>query len=343
MKPAKRLHKSANIIFILVVLLAACNLPLAADCARPEIFCVGLVTAYGKVDDHGLNQSAWEGVAQARAEGLIHKADYIETVDARDHDKNVRWFLEQDYDLIVTVGYALAESTRLAADEWPGAAFIGVDQPAEESRPNLATITFPEDQGGFLAGALAASITKTGKVAALCESRDVPSMWRYCEGFRIGARHVNPDMRARVLYNETGGFRDLFNSPDWGERQALFVLESGVDVLFAAGGGTARAALETAAGRGAYVIGADEDVYYQIKASDMVLSSAVKQAGPGVFALIRLAVEGQFPAGERRGEYALGPWHSLERQVPPTVRARLEQIRMGLADGSIQTGVPPEP
>ncbi len=308
------------------------------------MICVGLVTAYGRVDDHGLNQSAWEGVGQALAEGLIHKADAIETVDGRDGDKNIRWFLERDYDLIVTVGYALAESTRLAADEWPDRRFIGVDHPpSDESPPNLATLAFPEDQGGFLAGALAASITKTGKVAALCESQDIPSMWRYCEGFRVGVRHINPDMRARVLYNETGSFRDLFNSPDWGAEQALFVLESGVDVLFAAGGETARAALETAAGRGVYVIGADEDVFYRLKNNDFVLSSAVKQAGAGVYALIKLAVEGQFQAGERRGEYALGPYHSLERQVPPSVRERIEQIRRGLADGVIQTGVPLAP
>ncbi len=328
----------------LVALLAACNLPIASDCARPETFCVGLVTAFGKVDDHGLNQSAWEGVGQVLDEGLIDKADFIETMDARDRAKNIQTFLLADYDLIVTVGISLDEDTRLAADEWPGAAFIGVDQPPSESRPNLATITFPEDQGGFLAGALAALTTNTGKVAALCEVESLPSMWRYCEGFSVGVSYAEPDMRARVLYKSEGGTAELFNDPAWGVEQALFMLDGGVDILFAAGGETARAALETAAARGVYVIGADEDMFYQLENADFVLSSAVKQAGTGVYALIRrIAVEGQFPAGETRGEYALGAWHSLERQVPPTVRARLEQIRIGLADGAIQTGVPLEP
>jgi basic membrane protein A len=121
------------------------------------------------------------------------------------------------------------------------------------------------------------------------------------------------------------------------------VLEGGVDILFAAGGETARVALETAASRSVYVIGADEDMYYQLDNADFVLSSVVKQAAQGVYALIRLTVEGQFPVGETRGEYALGPYHSLERQVQPTVRERLEQIRLGLVNGSIQTGIPPEP
>jgi basic membrane protein A len=335
--------KLAILILIICLTLAACNLPAPNDCARPEVFCVGLVTAFGKVDDHGLNQSAWEGVQQARNEGWIDNADYIETIDARDRAKNIRTFLENGYDLIVTVGLSLDEETRLAADEWPGAAFIGVDQPAGEPRPNLATITFPEDQGGFLAGALAAFVTKTGTVAALCEVESLPSMWRYCEGFRVGVRYANPDLRARVLYKDESAIGELFNDPKWGQEQALFMLAGGVDILFAAGGETARAALETAAARRVFVIGAEEDMYYQLENADFVLSSAVKQAGTSVYTLIRLAAEGQFPAGEARGTYALGPWHSLERQVPPTVRERLEQIRIGLADGSIQTGVPLEP
>ena len=172
-----RLFRSPLIAF-LIFSLAACSLPSKTDCARPGTFCVGLVTAFGGVDDHGLNQSAWEGVAQALNEGLIARADFIETVDARDRAKNIRVFLENDYDLIVTAGLALEEDTRLAADEWAGALFIGVDQPPGDRLPNLATVSFPEDQGGFLAGALAALATQTGKVAALCEQESIPSMWR---------------------------------------------------------------------------------------------------------------------------------------------------------------------
>lgn len=336
---------SCAFALLLGLSLAACNLPFVSslDCKRPDVFCVGLVTADGKVDDHGLNQSAWEGVRQALDEGLIDNADFIETIDARDRAKNIQVFLLDGYDLIVTVGISMEDDTRLAADEWPDRQFVGVDQPQEEAVPNLAGLVFPEDQGGFLAGALAALATQTGKVAALCEVESLPSMWRYCEGFRAGVRHANPDMRARVLYKDEGGTGELFNDPDWGGKQALFFLDSGVDILFAAGGETARAALDFAAARSVYVIGADEDLYYQLEHADFVLSSAVKEAGMGVYGLIKLALVGQFPIGETRGQYALGPYHSLERQILPTVRDRLEQIRLGLADGSIQTGVPPEP
>ncbi len=127
------------VVFLLVtsMLLSACNL-FRTDCPRPEVFCVGVVTDYGKVDDHGLNQSAWEGVQQALAEELIDRADLIETVDVRDRAKNIRTFLINDYDLIVTVGYSMEEETRLAAQEWTERFFIGVDQPVSEPLTNLA-------------------------------------------------------------------------------------------------------------------------------------------------------------------------------------------------------------
>jgi basic membrane protein A len=337
-----KLSRFLSILLLVSILPAACNLP-SADCARQEVFCVGLVTGYGGVDDHGLNQSTWEGIQQALSEGLIDKADAIETVDARDRAKNIQTFLEQDYDLVVTTGYSTGEDTRLAAQQWTERLFIGVDQPVGETLPNLATLVFPEDQGGFLAGALAALITNTGKVAAICEVQSLPSMWRYCEGFRVGARFIKADMHPRVIYKSESATSELFKDPAWGGEQALTFLKDGVDILFAAGGDTALGALEGAASNGVYVIGAEEDVYYQLEGAEQVLSSVIRNAKTGIYILLRQTKEGKFPAGEMRGEYSLAPYHNLERQVPVTVQEQLEQIRASLANDSIKTGVPEEP
>lgn len=338
----RKITRFLGILLIPSLLLTACRAT-ARDCMRQEVFCVGLVTDYGRVDDHGLNQSAWEGIQLALSEGMIDQANFIETIDARDRVKNIHTFLEDDYDLVVTTGYSMGEATRQTAEEWTEKLFIGVDQPQAESLPNLSTLVFPEDQGGFLAGALAALTTNTGKVAALCDVRSIPSMWRYCEGFRVGARSIDPDMRARVIYRSDDDPDELFNDPAWGSEQALTVVKDGVDVLFAAGGNTAIGALESAASRGTYILGADEDVFYQLENADWVLSSATKNARAGVYTLIRKSVENQFPAGEMQGEYDLGPYHNLERQVPVTVQETMIQIRSGLANGSIKTGVPAEP
>ena len=84
--------------------------PTEADCPKPEVLCVGLVTDVGEVDDKSFNQSAWEGVKRAERElGAI--VNYVETKDAKDYDANIALFTEKGYDVIITVGFALGEAT----------------------------------------------------------------------------------------------------------------------------------------------------------------------------------------------------------------------------------------
>ena len=108
------------------MLLPACA-PAAADCKSADVFCVGVVTDVGKIDDKSFNQSAWEGVKQAEKD-LGAKVQYIETTDAKDYDKNIATFADAGYDVIVTVGFALGEATAKAAAAYPNTKFIGVDQ-----------------------------------------------------------------------------------------------------------------------------------------------------------------------------------------------------------------------
>ncbi len=328
---------------LVVTFLAACSLP-SQNCARPEFFCVGLVTDFGSVNEPGFNQSAWMAVEQAKADGLVDQIAFIETIDVRDRSKNVTTLAEAGYDLIITVGYSMRKATKEAAAEFMSVHFIGVDQPQDNKRDNLTGLVFPEDQGGFLAGALAASVTATGRVAAVCDSQAVAEMWEYCEGFREGAYYINPDLRIFVVYHNDNSPSGLFNDPDWGAETARSLVEDGVDVLFAAGGETGRGALQAAAERGVYVIGADADMYYQLDgAEEQVLSSAMKDVTGGLYALIRFAAHGELAGGEFDGAFSLAPYHALETAVSPEVRARLEEIRIGLAHGIVQSRVPSIP
>ena len=132
--------------------------PTLDDCARPEVLCVGLVTDVGEIDDKSFNQSAWEGVQRAAAE-LGALVDYVETQDPRDYGANIALFAEREFDVIVTVGFALGEATLTAADAYPGVDFIGVDQFQGAPSANLVGLIFEEDKAGFLAGALAGQLT----------------------------------------------------------------------------------------------------------------------------------------------------------------------------------------
>ncbi|MBV6395894.1 MAG: hypothetical protein HFACDABA_01481 [Anaerolineales bacterium] len=341
-RPKSRL-RALHLAATVAVLFSACNAPSANDCARPDLFCVGFVTAFGTIDDHGLNQSAWEGVRQAVTERFVDRADFIETVDARDRAKNIASFAGAGYDLIVTIGYSIGEDTRLAADDWPDTRFLGVDQPQTESRPNLAAITFPEDQGGFLAGVIAASATKTGRVAAVCEVRDIPEMWRACEGFRAGVHYASADALPRVVFHPDHNPDNWFNDPVWGAEQASINARIGMDVLFAAGGNSALGALDAATEEGLYIIGTDEDVLYQVKTPDRVIASVVKDVRSIVYTLTLAASQGQLPGGDFGGAYALAEGPGFARLILPSLQGRIEQIQRGLSDGSIQTNVPREP
>ncbi len=211
----KKLFVVVTILITASMLLSACA-PAAeekVDCSKPETFCVGLVTDVGKIDDKSFNQSTWEGVKQAEKElGAI--VQYIETTDSKDYDKNIATFADENYDVIVTVGFALGEATIAAAKAYPNIKFIGVDQSQSEVIPNLAGLVFPEDKAGFLVGALAAQMTKTGKIGAVCGTDAVPAVWRFGEGYRAGAAYIDPAVEVNVVYHSDVGFDKTFTDPE---------------------------------------------------------------------------------------------------------------------------------
>src|SRR5512134_2093328 len=126
-KNMKKLYMILAALLIAAMVLPACAPAAAADCTSEEVFCVGLVTDVGKINDKSFNQSAWEGVQQAEKD-LGAKVQYIETTDAKDYAKNIGTFGDEGYDVIVTVGFALGEATAEAAKKYTETDFIGVDQ-----------------------------------------------------------------------------------------------------------------------------------------------------------------------------------------------------------------------
>lgn len=331
---------------IIVLLLPACA-PARPDCASEEIFCVGLVTDIGKINDRSFNQSAWEGVQQAEQE-LGALVQYIETADAKDSFKNIATFANENYDVIVTVGFNLREATREAAEMYPDLKFIGVDQDQFEGPiDNVAGLVFPEDQAGFLVGALAAMMSETHRVGAVCATDDIPPVWRLGEGYRAGATYADglagTTTDVLVVYHNDVSFDTTFIDPEWGEASANAMLREGVDVVFGCGGVTGNGAITAAALAGSYVIGVDTDQYFTLpEAAPRMLSSAMKLITPGVFELLRRAKEGNFPSGNYLGDAAYAPFHDLANEIPVEVQDAMKQINAGLVDGSIETNVPAE-
>ena len=342
----KKQHCLLAAILMIAIILPACA-PATPDCASAEVFCVGLVTDIGKISDRSFNQSAWEGVQQA-GEELGALVQYIETADAKDYAKNINTFADENYDVIVTVGFNLRDETRTAATAYPQIKFIGVDQDQfEGTMDNVAGLVFPEDQAGFLVGALAAMMSKTNKIGAVCGSDEAPPVWRLGEGYKAGAAHADElngtTTEVLVVYHSDVSFDQTFVDPKWGAATAQAMMDAGADVIFGCGGITGNGGIIAAAQAGLYAIGVDTDQFLTLpEAAPRMLSSAMKLITPGVFDLIKLAKEGNFPSGNYFGHVTYAPFHDLENQVPSEVKTIMEQINAGLLDGSIETNVPSE-
>ena len=341
---SKKLFFLISLLVLVALALTACGGGEAteADCGKEEVFCVGLITDVGEVDDKSFNQSAWEGVQLAEEElGAI--VNYVETKDAKDYASNIALFADKGYDTIVTVGFAMGEATAVAAGQYPDIDFIGVDQGQwGVEDPLMAGLIFNEDKAGFLAGALAAMITESGTVAAVLGTDLIPPVVAFKEGYEGGARYINPDINLISTYHP-GGLDVAFTDPEWGGTTAKQAIDNGADVVFGAGGKTGNGALEEVATHdGLFCIGVDTDQWLTVPgAHPCLITSAMKLITPGVFDLVKFSHDGNFPVGNYIGDVGLAPFHDFEDQVPQDVKDQLEEIDAGLKDGSISTGYAP--
>ena len=342
------MRKSLFILFTLVLfsalVLTGCAGQQTApeEGAAPADFKIGLVTDVGRVNDRSFNQSAWEGVkAAGESMGLTEGEDYkyIETSDSKDYADNMQQFIENDYDVIVTVGFALGEATAAAAKENPDIQFIGVDQFQGEEIPNLTGLIFHEDHSGYLAGALAAHMSETDTIAAVLGTDLVPPVVAFNEGYVAGAKATKPDINVISTYHP-GEISQAFTDPEWGGATAKQAMDQGADVVFGAGGLTGNGALqEVATQEGLWCIGVDSDQWFTVPAAQpCLISSAMKLITPGVVGLIGMAAAGEKPAGNYFGGAGLAPFHDHEDAIPDEVKDDLERIYDGLQDGSISTG-----
>ena len=315
-----------------------------SNCADEAVFCIGLVTDTGKVDDKSFNQSAHEGAleAQKQTNGFYK---YIETQDAKDYAANMAQFTNKKYDAIVTVGFLMTDATLEAAKANPGTRFIGVDQgydPAAVSGKNVTGLIFPEDQAGYGAGYLAGLMTKTNKLGQVL-GLEIPPVQKFAKGFEAGAKAANPAVTVTTVYHPAGD--NAFNDPVWGAGEAKKQLAQGADIIFGAGGNTGNGALqEVAKAKGAgtevFCIGVDTDQWDTVPAAQpCLITSAMKLITEGVTETLVKAKDGDFAENQTLGKAGLAPFHDFESVIPADVKAKVDEVVKQMEAGTLQTGV----
>jgi len=315
-----------------------------SNCASAEVFCIGLVTDTGKVDDKSFNQSAHEGAKAAAAEEKGYYK-YVETQDAKDYAANIAQFTNKKYDVVVTVGFLMADATTQAAAQYPDTKFIGVDQGYDASKvtaKNVTGLIFPEDQAGYGAGYLAGLMTKTNKLGQVL-GLEIPPVQKYAKGFEAGAKAANPKVTVTTVYHPAGD--NAFNDPVWGAGEAKKMLAQQADIIFGAGGNTGNGALQevaksSGAGTSTYCIGVDTDQWDTVPAAQKCLvTSAMKLISKGVTDTIKTAKGGSFEGLQTLGQAGLAPFHDFDSKIPADVKTKVEDIVKQMEAGTLKTGV----
>ena len=276
---------------------------------------------------------------------------FIETTDPKDYGKNIDQFAQDNYDVIITVGFALGDDTIAEAKKYPNIKFAGVDQFQGDTVTNLAGLIFDEDKAGYLAGYLAGSITKSGTIGQVLGTPIVPPVEKYGLGYINGAKAAKSSVKVLSACHP-GGLAKGFTDPGWGNDTATQEMSQNADVIFAAGGQTGNGGLLAIASKGGTVlgIGVDTDQYLSLpEAKGILVSSAMKLITPGVFGIVKSVLDGSFKGGNVTGAVGLGavsrPHVESTRRRPGEddpghhrCRRRHHQDGLGQAHGQLPTG-----
>jgi basic membrane lipoprotein Med (substrate-binding protein (PBP1-ABC) superfamily) len=305
---------------------------------------VGLVTDGGRVDDGSLNQGAYLGMQQA-AGTFDLDLSFIETVQPGDFERNIATLATAGFDVIVTVGSAMAEATQAMAGTYPDIRFVTIDHAYADGPDNLQGIVFSEDQAGFLAGVLAGQVSASRTVGVVTGPETAP-VRRYRDGFANGVADVCPS--CQVIEVAIDSATDAAR----GKTAALRHIAEGADVIFGVGGQTGSGALLGATQDGAWAIGVDVDEYRTTFAggategAGRLLTSAIKRADVAISAAIADVVLGRFRSGVAVFDAAndgigLAPFHDAAAAVSAEAQAKVAETLEALASGRLNSGVAP--
>jgi basic membrane protein A len=323
---------------------------------------IGVVTDVGRVDDKNFNQYSYQGaVAGATAIGAP-APQYVVPTGASDYAKDIQGFVDQNYNVIVTVGFNLGDDTIKAAKANPNIWFISVDvAPCVDPQgnpdatfackgdaatllPKLIGIQFEEDQAGYLAGIVAAAVSKTGVIGQIGGINNNPAVVRYMQGYILGAQSYNPKVTVDTAFFSTGDIIKAYADPVWGKTfSKQFIAQKGVDVLFQVAGSTGNGALDAACDAGIYGIGVDVDQYLSYPSADKcIVTSAEKHLTSAVSQTIQQIAAGTAQGGISKFNatndgIGYSPFHNTSITIPADVQGKLDAAVAAMKAGTLTT------
>ena len=257
----------------------------AEEAAPAEKVRIGMVTDVGGVNDQSFNQTSWEGLQALDPE--VFEVNYLESKTDADYQTNINTFIDEDYDLIICVGYMLADATREAAEANPDQLFAIIDDSTIDL-PNVACLMFAQEQASYLVGLVAGSVTET-KTVGYVQGMVSDSMNLFGIGYITGVLEACPD--ATILQYNVNNFGDIAG----GSTAAKDMITNGADVIYHAAGGSGIGVISACDEEGIWAIGVDTD--QASLAPDHVLTSAMKRVDVASQDISKAVADGTFTAG----------------------------------------------
>jgi basic membrane protein A and related proteins len=313
--------------------------PETTDGATGKPIKVGLVTDIGGLDDRSFNFLANQGLERAEEQLGVDGRVLISKSES-DYVPNLSSLARQDYELVIGVGFLMANAVEKVAKRFPDTSFAIIDfsQADMKSKPaNVRGLLFKEQEAGYLAGYLAGLVTAeeagSRQVISSVGGQKIPPVDRYIAGFRAGARRADPKLRTLKAYSQ-----DFIDQAKCKEA-ALDQIAQGSRVVFQVAGNCGLGALSAAKEKNVWGIGVDADQSYL---GDFILTSAVKKVDNAVFQTIQDEQEGSFSGGEdvvfdvASGGVGLG---KISPQVTADIVSKVQSAQDDIAAGKI-TDIP---
>ena len=289
---------------------------------------VGIVTDVGGVNDGSFNQSAWEGLQRAQKE-LGIEAKYLESKTDADYKPNIETFVDEDYDLIICIGYALADALKAESASNPDVKVAIVDDASLADVSNVTSLMFEQAQVSYLAGYVAGKTSKSNTVGiVLGMATDLMNQFGY--GYTAGVLDANAS--AKVLQANANSFADTAT----GKTAANNMVTNGADVIFQVAGGTGLGVIDACKEAKIWAIGVDSD--QSSIAPETILTSAMKRVDNAVFDVTKELVEGKLEGGVKTYTLAdegvdLAPG---TENINPEVVKEVEELKKKIVSGDLK-------
>lgn len=316
-----------NLCIIFSFLLLSSTFASAAD--KP--LKVGMVTDVGGVNDQSFNQSAWEGLQKAKTE-LGIKASYQESKQDADYPANLETLLDANNDLIWGIGFKMADSILKMAKQNPKQKYAIVDYSyGDKTPPNVLGVMFKAEEGAFLAGFIAAKMSKTQTVGFI-GGMSVPIIHSFQYGYKAGAKYANSKTNVIEQYSES------FTDAAKGKAIANQMMGKNADVVFHAAGAVGDGVIEAVKEKNKMAVGVDRDQNYL--APKNVITSSMKRVDNAIFTVVSDFKKGIFKGGTtlnyglKDGAVDIAP--TTSKMIPAPLLKEVMDLKNKISAGKIK-------